>query len=336
MSNFKLFKLLCLTGLLALSASSLFACAGPATDYKPSGLPGLIAYTSDLDQALHIYTISPDGTDTRLISSENQTWDGLPRWSPDGSKMVFTSNRSGNYEIWSMNADGSDRRKLTSRPNWDGLPRWSPDGTKIVFVGVIHDKEGAQSLEIFSINSDGSNLRQLTDSTTLKTHDESASAEVGHSHEHEKMAWNSVPTWSPDGSKILFSSNRDGDSVTPILYTMNPDGSDQKKFGLFMDADGSDPDWSPVTNKIVWTRGTAAKGDIWVMDASSPLPMLTAKKVTETIDDHRNPVWSPDGTQIVFVSDANGNRDIYIMNADGSNIHRLTYGKSNNVSPAWR
>jgi len=335
MSNFKLFKLLCLTGLLALSVSSLFACTGPTTGYKPSGLPGLIAFTSNRDQTAHIYTISPDGTDIRSTSSENQTMDGLPWWSPNGSKIVFISNRSGDYEIWTMNADGSDRRKLTSRPGWNGLPRWSPDGMKIVFAGLVRDEEGEQRLEIFIINSDGSDLQQLTDSSTWKTHEESASAGDGHSH-NEKMAWNSVPTWSPDGSKILFSSNRDGDGVTPTLYTMNPDGSDQKKFGLLVDADGSDPDWSPITNKIVWTRGTAAKGDIWIMDASSPFPMLTAKKITETIDDNRNPVWSPDGTQIAFVSDVNVNRDIYIMNADGTNIRRLTYGKSNNVSPAWR
>jgi len=335
MSDFKLYKLFCLIGLFGLSFSSLFACAAPATVYKPSGLPGLIAFTTDRDQILHIYTINPDGMDIRPTSTENQTLDAMPSWSPDGSKIVFTSGRSGDYEIWSMNADGSERRKLTDRRGWDGLPRWAPDGAKIAFAGQVRSPAGETSFEIFSINSDGSDLRQLTDSSTWKNHEESASEEGGHSHD-EPVAWNSVPTWSPDGSLILFASNREGDGVTPLLYTMKPDGSDQKKFGLFMDADGADPDWSPVTNKIVWTRGTAAKGDIWVMDASSPFPMLTAKKIAETIDDHRNPVWSPDGTQIAFTSDTNGNTDIYIMNADGSNMRRLTYGTSNNVNPAWR
>lgn len=335
MSNFRLLTLLCLTMLLTLSASSFFACAGPATDYKPSGVASLIAFTTDRDQLPHIYTINPDGTDLRSISSENQTSDALPGWSPDGSRMAFSSSRSGDYEIWVMNADGSDRKKLTNRKSWDGLPRWSPDGKRIVFTGEIRDENSLPNFEIFSINSDGSDLRQLTDTMSLPKHEESASEEAGHSH-HHNTAWNSVPTWSPDGSLILFSSNRDGEGVSPILYTMNPDGSNQKKFGLLIDADGSDPDWSPVTNKIVWTRGTAAKGDIWVMDASSPFPMLTARKITDNIDDNRHPVWSPDGTQIAFVSDTNGNIDIYVMNADGSNIRRLTYGTSNNVNPSWR
>ena len=192
----------------------------------------------------------------------------------------------------------------------------------------------SSNLEIFVMNADGGDVQQLTDSTTWETQECQLPRSV--IPRMRGSAWNSVPTWSPDGSKILFASNRDEDSITPILYTMNPDGSDQKKFGLIVAVDGSEPDWSPATNKIVCVRGTAAKGDIWVMDASSPFPMLTARKITENIDDNRNPVWSPDGKQIAFVSDANGNKDIYIMNADGTNIRRLTYGKSNNIKPAWR
>ncbi|MCX5993402.1 MAG: DPP IV N-terminal domain-containing protein [Chloroflexi bacterium] len=330
MSNFKLFKFLCLTGLLALAISSSAACTGPATGYKPSGLPGSIAFASDRDKNIHIYTINPDGSDVLPTSDDNRTVDGLPRWSPDGSKMVFSSNQSGNYQIWSMSADGSDRKRLSDLKGRSALPRWSPDGSKIVFTSEVLNAAGDKDLEIFVMNSDGSGVQQLTVSPAV-----AAVGGAGHS-ENERMAWNSVPAWSPDSSKILFSSNRDGDAVTPILYIMNSDGSDQKKFGLFVTVDGSEPDWSPVTNKIVCVRGTAAKGDIWVMDASSPLPTLTARKITENIDDNRSPVWSPDGKQIAYVSDVNGNRDVYIMNADGAGVRRLTYGKSNNISPAWR
>jgi Tol biopolymer transport system component len=329
MSNLKLFNLLCLNGLLALTISSLVACTGPATGYKPSGLPGLVAFASDRDKNIHIYTINPDGTDVRPTSGDNRTIDGLPRWSPDGSKIAFSSNQSGNYQIWTMNADGSDRKRLSDLKGRSALPRWSPDGSKIVFTSEVLDAEGSTSLEIFVMNSDGGGVRQLTSPA------QAAVGGAGHS-ENERMAWNSVPTWSPDGSRILFASNRDGDGVTPILYSVNPDGSDQKKFGLIVAVDGSEPDWSPVNNKIVCVRGTAAKGDIWVMDASSPLPVLTASKITENMDDNRGPVWSPDGKQVAFVSDANGNKDIFIMNADGSGIRRLTYGKANNVNPAWR
>jgi TolB protein len=117
---------------------------------------------------------------------------------------------------------------------------------------------------------------------------------------------------------------------------MNTDGSGQGKFGLFTAVDGSQPDWSWVNNKIVFVRGSAAKADIWVMDANSPFPLLTAKKLTDNIDNNSGPVWSPDGKQIAFNSDTNSNRDIYIMNADGSNSRRLTYDKANDGDPTWR
>ncbi|MBN1690266.1 MAG: PD40 domain-containing protein [Dehalococcoidia bacterium] len=335
MSNLKLYKLMCLIGLLALSFSSLFACAAPATKYQPSYLPGLVAFASDRDDKIHIYTICPDGTDLRSLLVDNITADGTPDWSPDGQRIAFSSNQSQNYQIWSMNADGSDRRKLTDLKGRSALPKWSPDGSKIVFISQVINDVGIFDLELFAMNSDGTNVRQLTDSATREKHEESAFEAAGHAHSHT-ADWNSAPTWSPDSSKILFASNRDRDAVTPILYTMNADGSDQKKFGLFVDVDGSEPDWSPVTNKIVWVRGTAAKGDIWVMDASSPFPLITARKLTDNIDDNRNPAWSPDGTQIAFTSDTSGNTDIYIMNADGSNIRRLIYGEFNNMNPAWR
>jgi len=292
----------------------------------PSTQSGLITFSSDRDQTVHVYTIKPDSTDNRTTSSDPQTLDGLPTWSPDGTKIAFTSNQSNDFEVWTMNEDGSNRIKLTAMTGWDGLPRWSPDGSKITFAGERHDAGGFTSYEIFIMNSDGSDVKQLTDSEQWGPHMD----------EDEPIRWNSCPTFSPDGTKILFASNRGGDFVRPILYTMNLDGSDQKKFGLFVDVDGTDPDWSPVTNKIVFCRGTAAKAEIWVMDGNSPFPLLTARKISDNIDNNSNPVWSPDGKQIAFVSDTYSNDDIFIMDADGTNIRRVTYDKANDRHPSWR
>jgi TolB protein len=295
-------------------------------NYKPSTLPSRITFSSDRDKTVHVYTIKPDGTENKTTANDPQTLDGLPTWSPDGTKIAFTSNQSDDYEIWTMNEDGSGRTKLTSMQGWDGLPRWSPDGSKITFAGERHDAGGFTSYEVFIMNADGSDVKKLTDSEAWGQH----------TSEDEPVRWNSCPTFSPDGTKILFGSNRGGDYATPILYTMNADGNDQKKFGLLADVDGTDPDWSPVTNKIVFCRGTPAKGDIWVTDGSSPFPLLTARKITDNIDNNRNPMWSPDGKQIAFVSDTYGNDDIFIMNADGTGVRRVTYEKSNDRHPSWR
>jgi len=326
MSNLKPFIFACLSGLLIISGLLSASCSG-ATAYKPSGLPERIAYASDSDKSVHIYTIKSDGTDIQATSSDNHTNDGMPAWSPDGTKIAFISNQSDKYEVWTMNSDGSGRKRLTGLKFLSSLPRWSPDGSKVVFSSQVTAADGNRSVEIFVMNSDGSGLQQITDSSAL-------AAQAG--QPAAKNYWNSVPAWSPDGSKILFGSNREGDGVTPVLYTMNIDGSGQRKFGLFADVDGTQPDWSWATNEIVFVRGSAAKADIWVMDGGSPFPLLTAKKLTDNIDDNTGPVWSPDGKQIAFNSDTNSNKDIYIMNADGSNVRRLTSDRANDGFPSWR
>jgi TolB protein len=329
MINSKPVIIACLTSLVALSSLFLVSCFRPAANYKPSGLPSLIAFASNRDITPHIFTVKPDGSDVRATSDDNYTTDGLPAWSPDGKKIAFTSDQSDKYEIWTMNEDGSGRNKVTSSPEWDGMPSWSPDGSKIAFVSEVH-KGSETSYEIFVINADGSGMKQLTDSSTWNTGSNTPD-------EDERVGWNSAPTWSPDSSKILFASNRDITSTSPILYIMNADGTDQKKFGLFFGVDGTAPNWSPVTNQIVLVRGSAAKGDIWVMDGSSPFPLLTAKKLTTNLDNNSGPVWSPDGRQIAYVSNTYGKDNIFVMNADGTGVRRLTYSQSNNDrNPTWR
>jgi len=320
----KVFSIVLLAAVTLLTG----ACSA-TTSYKPSTLPSRIAFSSDRDETVHIYTMNPDGTDNRSTSDDPEILDGLPAWSPDGKEIAFTSNQADDYDIWVMNEDGSNRLRLTDTKGEDSWPRWSPDGSKIAFVGERGDAEGHKSFEIFIMDPNGENIRNLTCS---EEHEVQSGAEHAHSH---AVRWDSCPTFSPDGRKILFASNRD-DATRPILYIMDTDGSNQQKFGWPFEIDGTDADWSPVTNKIVFCRGSAARGEIWVMDGGSPFPLLTAKKITDNIDNNCNPVWSPDGTQIAFVSDTYGNDDIFIMNADGTSVRRLTYEKSNERHPSWR
>ena len=322
--------------MITLSIAMLVALIFPAgacstaITYKPSTLPSRIAFSSDRDNTVHIYTVKPDGTDNRSTNNnDSQILDGLPAWSPDGKVLAFSSNQADDYDIWIMEEDGSNRLRLTQLQGWDGLPRWSPDGSKITFVGERRDTEGIGNLEIFLMYANGENIKNLTG-------DERHKSQSSEEHTHSDIIkWDSCPTFSPDGQKILFASNRD-DATKPVLYIMNTDGSGQKKFGWPFEIDGTDADWSPVTNKIVFCRGSAAQGEIWVMDGGSPFPWLTAKKITDNSYNNCNPVWSPDGTQIAFVSDTYGNDDIFIMNADGTNVRRLTYEKSNERHPTWR
>jgi TolB protein len=95
-----------------------------------------------------------------LVRLTNMPWtDTSPNWSPDGSHIVFVSERDGNSEIWTMRADGSDAVRLTNNAWGESMPVWSPDGTRILYTT---DRDG--SVELFLMNADGSNQVNLTNS----------------------------------------------------------------------------------------------------------------------------------------------------------------------------
>ena len=127
-------------------------------------------------------------------------------------KIVFQSNRDGNFEVYIMNDDGSNQTNITNNPNNDGSPTFSPDGAKIAFIS---DRDG--NTEICIMNVDGTNQMRLTNNI----------ANDGH------------PVWSPDGSKIAFSSTRDGNYE---IYIMNADGSNQARL-TSNPAEDSQPSW---------------------------------------------------------------------------------------------
>jgi Tol biopolymer transport system component len=130
-----------------------------------------------------IYSLRLGGSPTPLIQSTFNEYH--PRYSPDGRRIVFESNRAGDHAIWLANADGSNPTRLTRGPGRrQGTPGWSPDGSSIVFDAQAEDGKA----DIWRIGVDGSGLRQLT-------HD---------------PADDFVPTWSRDGRFVYFVSNRTG------------------------------------------------------------------------------------------------------------------------------
>ena len=280
---------------------------------SPSVTNGLVAFASDRDGDWDIYVMDLNGAKLRQLTN-NGPWldDTHPSWSPDGSQIAFTSDRNGGDEIFVMNADGTNQRQLTNNRYRDWEPSWSPDGTRIAFTGerdpdAETDQGGGprsgsstqvlQALDdfrfteyqVFVMNADGTDQRQLTNSNRDNTH----------------------PRWSPDGSQIAFSSNRDGDFE---VFVMNADGADQRQLTANTTYDAH-PSWSPDGSRIVFSRG----GYLFVMNADG----TDARQLTNTRG-NTAPDWSPDGARIAFQRWENHNQDVYLMNADGTGQRRLT------------
>jgi TolB protein len=108
-------------------------------------------------RVIYVYVMNADGSGLRRLTREAGVNYSFPSWSPDGRKILFVSDRDGNFEVYVMNADGSGRRNLTRHPGHDSDPAWSPDGRKIAFVTK---RDG--NFEVYVMNADGSDQQNLT------------------------------------------------------------------------------------------------------------------------------------------------------------------------------
>ncbi|MFA6449497.1 MAG: DUF5050 domain-containing protein [bacterium] len=219
---------------------------------------------------------------------------------PGVYNLVFCTNRDGNYEIYSMNSDGTNPVNLTNNPASDFEPALSPDGTKIAFRSI----QGGND-DIYVMNIDGTGIVRLTNN----------------------LAVDSWPSWSPDGSKNAFTTNRDGNNE---IYVMNSDGSSQVRLTNNAAVDSYSA-WSPDGSKIAFSTNRDGNYEIYVMNSDgSNLVRLTNNPAVDIL-----PSWSPDGTKILFDSLRTGNSDVFTMNSNGTNQINLTNNPASDAGAKW-
>jgi Tol biopolymer transport system component len=233
----------------------------------------------------------------------------LPSPAADAALIAFVSDRGGDGEIYVMNADGSNPRRLTHWRQWDGYPTWSPDGTRIAYYSYLGNKDWV----IKVIDVDGGEPRQLTDNGIC----------------------DGAPHWSPDGSRIAYSSDAECAGDHREIYVMNADGSEQQN--LTQDpADDFGFSWSPDGRQMAFTSDRDGNFEIYLLDiAQAEQGSGDPQRLTDNLAQDYMPAWSPDGTQIALVSDRDGNDEIYLMDVDGDNVQRLTDEDADDWFPTW-
>ena len=268
--------------------------------------------------------------------------------SLQGSKIYFTSTRSGSKEIWSMDYDGSNQRQLTFNRSINIMPAVSPDGTKLAFCSfarntpriVLMSSDTGRYLPFYNQNASLNTTPSFTPDGSQLFYASSASgftqiysARIDGSNLKRISSVKAIevePKVNPKNpSQIAFVSGRSGPQQ---IYSMTVDGTDVQRL-TSGEGEASNPSWHPDGKHLLfsWTRGYATGGfNVFMMDVASRQYI----QLTSGAGRNENPTFAPDGIHIVFMSTRSGSAQIWTMLADGTQLQRLT-SQGENRFPVW-
>lgn len=306
----------CALTLLAATGSTAPA-QGPATRlsrrieyWNPSWSPDgrWLVFESTLGGTFAIYTISPDGSNLRRLTSDSANSE-QPSWSPDGRVIVFSSDRGGRLEIHRMNADGTAPRRLAeTRSGSYYQSSFSPDGRWIAFQGREDQRETRD--RVYVVGADGTGLHLVSDS--------SVSAEG--------------PRWSRDGGTLRFSAvpyrKRFWSEMTPAdgelarasarIVAVRPDGTGQSTLDL--KAGESDTTWSRDGSRGFLTSSRDGSEALYLIEANRPARRIASSSRISS------PAPSPHGNRLAYTRHENGWAGLYVYDIEARSERLIAGG----------
>lgn len=263
--------------------------------------------------AKQIFICDFDGTNLQQITSE-QSPHLSPAWSPDGTKLAYTSFESGTPHIYIYDTKTKKKIRLTNHTGLNSGANWSPDGRYIAYTA-----SNGGDTDIYYMPSQGGPRKLLIRGSGLDVD----------------------PKFSPDGQYLAFVSGRYGNPhifVGQLTSGSKPKVISDKRL-TYAGWYNSTPAWSPESNKIIFGGydKDIDRYDIFIMNPNgSQLERLTLKT-----GDNESPTWSPNGQLIVFQSNRIGSSNIkgrpslYLMNRDGSDQRKIKMPLYEAQTPAW-
>lgn len=265
-------------------------------------------------------------------------------------KIAFVSGRNGQqFDLFTMNPDGSEVTEVFTSPENESCPSWSPDGTQIVYA--VND---GSTIQISSANIDGSNRQQITNASDGLngspdwSPDGSQIVYVNSASQSETslmlmdsnganntrltgsdFGYINNPKWSVDGTQIAFVAGQTVDGEKN-LYLINRDGSNLREIASAV-ADNSTIGWSPDGTHLAFHRTDGENLQVFVIDADGS----NEQQITDAPFEVRSPVWSPDGTHLLVMATPTGFTHLYLMDLEGSLIGRVTQSLYDGCANWW-
>jgi Tol biopolymer transport system component len=285
---------------LILLSTRLYSqeCESFHPNWSPDGKKIIFDGRRGDQQGIFVWDLS--GQSTQLVF-DRLGRDAHPFWFPDGKRVAFQATRdtamSFLVDVYAINTDGTNLVKLTNLEGFTGVPSVSPNGKRILFQYKPMQERadfGKNKWHIFVMDRDGKNQQQLT------------------SGDFEYQ----VPNWSPDGTKIVFFSDRTGNNE---IYTMHADGSGIMQLTSHPGDDNA-AFFSRDGKFIAFKSTRDGSREIYVMDQDGK----NVRKLTTGHDSYGGPGWSPDGKKIAFHSSKSGKPELYFVEVATSEVTKAS------------